>query len=448
MYNILLFFKSLLQESVSAVSEVIDVVTSEDVTAAVEAVQSGFYADMGMMWMLIAGILVFFMQAGFTLVESGMTRSKNAVNIAMKNLLDITVGSLTYWFVGYSLMYGSSENGYFFWSGIMQGEGADLFFQTMFAATAATIVSGAIAGRTKYSTYAIFTVVMTAFIYPIAGGWEWNGGFLNTASFMPVEFIDFAGSSIVHSVGGWAALVGAYMVGPRIGKFVDGKVMPIPGHNQILATLGVFILWLGWFGFNGGSQLAWGGPDAIAASNVVLFTNLSAAAGGLGALITTWIWYGKPNLVQSLNGALAGLVSITAGCGNMTAIGSVFAGLIGGIIVVFSIEFIEKKLKIDDAIGAASVHGVAGVWGTLVIGLWGVDGDTGIGLFNGGGASQLGAQAIGVLAYALWATVLAFLVFGILKKAIGLRVSEEVEIAGLDESEHGSIAYAGIRKRK
>jgi Amt family ammonium transporter len=358
-----------------------------------------------------------------------MTRSKNAVNIAMKNLLDITVGSLTYWFVGYSLMYGSSENGYFFWSGIMQGEGADLFFQTMFAATAATIVSGAIAGRTKYSTYAIFTVVMTAFIYPIAGGWEWNGGFLNTASFMPVEFIDFAGSSIVHSVGGWAALVGAYMVGPRIGKFVDGKVMPIPGHNQILATLGVFILWLGWFGFNGGSQLAWGGPDAIAASNVVLFTNLSAAAGGLGALITTWIWYGKPNLVQSLNGALAGLVSITAGCGNMTAIGSVFAGLIGGIIVVFSIEFIEKKLKIDDAIGAASVHGVAGVWGTLVIGLWGVDGDTGIGLFNGGGASQLGAQAIGVLAYALWATVLAFLVFGILKKAIGLRVSEDVEIA-------------------
>jgi Amt family ammonium transporter len=209
MYNTLLFFKYLLQESVSSVSEVIDVVTSEDVAAAVEAVQSGFYADMGMLWMLIAGILVFFMQAGFTLVESGMTRSKNAVNIAMKNLLDISVGSITYWLVGYSLMYGDTSNGWFFWSGLFQGEGADLFFQTMFAATAATIVSGAIAGRTKYSTYAIFTVVMTALIYPIAGGWEWNGGFLNTASFMPTEFIDFAGSSIVHSVGGWAALVGS-----------------------------------------------------------------------------------------------------------------------------------------------------------------------------------------------------------------------------------------------
>ena len=350
----------------SSLLEITETITPEDLLVVVDAVKSDLYVDMGMLWMLIAGILVFFMQAGFTLVESGMTRSKNAVNIAMKNLLDITVGSLTYWFVGYSLMYGDSKNGYFFWSGLMQGEGADLFFQTMFAATAATIVSGAIAGRTKYSTYAIFTLVMTAFIYPIAGGWEWNNGFLNTASFMPAQFIDFAGSSIVHSVGGWAALVGAYMVGPRIGKYVDGKVIPFPGHNQILATLGVFILWLGWFGFNGGSQLAWGGPDAIAASNVVLFTNLSAASGGLGALVTTWIWYGKPNLVQSLNGALAGLVSITAGCGNMTAVGSVFAGLIGGIIVVFSIEFIEKKLRIDDAIGAASVHGVAGVWLSLI----------------------------------------------------------------------------------
>mgnify|MGYP000483401785 CR=1 FL=1 len=418
-------------------------------TITVESLAGAIKDDMGMLWMLIAGILVFFMQAGFTLVESGMTRSKNAVNIAMKNLLDIAVGSLTYWFVGYSLMYGDSTNGWFFWSGLMQGEGADLFFQTMFAATAATIVSGAIAGRTKYSTYIIFSIVMTAIIYPIAGGWEWNGGWLNdTDGFMPAEFIDFAGSSIVHAVGGFAALVAAYMVGPRIGKYIDGKVMPIPGHNQILATLGVFILWLGWFGFNGGSQLAWGGDDAVAASTVVLITNLSAAAGALGALITTWIWYGKPNLAQSLNGALAGLVSITAGCGNMTPEGGVLAGLIGGVIVVFSIEFIEKKLKIDDAIGAASVHGVAGAWGTLVIGLWGVDGDTGIGLFNGGGASQLGAQAIGVLAYAVWAVVLSFIVFGILKATMGLRVSKEVESEGLDISEHGSIAYPGKRQRE
>jgi len=405
--------------------------------------------DMGMLWMLIAGILVFLMQAGFTLVESGMTRSKNAVNIAMKNLLDICVGSITFWLVGYSLMYGDTSNGWFFWSGLFQGEGADLFFQTMFAATTATIVSGAIAGRTKYTTYIIFSLIMTAIIYPISGGWEWNGGWLNdTEGIMPAEFIDFAGSSIVHSVGGWAALVAAFMVGPRIGKYVDGKVFPIPGHNQILATLGVFILWFGWFGFNGGSQLAWGGDDATGASTVVLITNLAAAAGGLGALITTWIWYGKPNLGQTLNGCLAGLVSITAGCGNMTAGGAVLAGLIGGILVVFSIEFIEKKLKIDDAIGAASVHGVAGAWGTLVIGLWGVDGDTGIGLFNGGGAAQLGAQAIGVLAYAIWAVALSFIVLAILKATMGLRVTKEVEIEGLDISEHGSIAYPGKRVRE
>ncbi len=411
--------------------------------AAVESLAGAIKDDMGMLWMLLSGILVFFMQAGFTLVESGMTRSKNAVNIAMKNLLDIAVGSLTYWFVGYSLMYGDTSNGWFFWSGIMQGEGADLFFQTMFAATAATIVSGAIAGRTKYSTYVIFSIVMTAIIYPIAGGWQWQGsGWLTE-----LGFIDFAGSSIVHAVGGFAALVAAYLVGPRIGKYVDGKVMPIPGHNQILATLGVFILWLGWFGFNGGSQLAWGGDDAVAASTVVLITNLAAAAGALGALITTWIWYGKPHLAQSLNGALAGLVSITAGCGNMSAGGAVLAGLIGGIIVVFSIEFIEKKLKIDDAIGAASVHGVVGFWGTIVIGLWGIDGDSPIGLFNGGGSAQLVSQLTGGLAYAVWAVVLSFIVFGILKKTVGLRVTEEEEVAGLDISEHGSIAYPGKRER-
>ena len=413
--------------------------TTKDVEDAVDAING----DLGMLWMLLSGILVFFMQAGFTLVETGMTRSKNAANIAMKNLLDICVGSLTYWLVGYSLMYGDTSNGWFFWSGLMQGEGADLFFQTMFAATAATIVSGAIAGRTKYSTYVIFSIVMTALIYPIAGGWQWQGsGWLTD-----LGFIDFAGSSIVHSVGGWAALVAAFMVGPRIGKYVDGKVHAIPGHNQILATLGVFILWLGWFGFNGGSQLAWGGADAIGASNVVLITNLAAAAGGLGALITTWIWYGKPNLPQTLNGALAGLVSITAGCGNMSAIGAVFAGLIGGIIVVFSIEFIEKKLKIDDAIGAASVHGVAGAWGTLVIGLWGIDGEAGIGLFNGGGFGQLGSQAIGVLAYAVWSIVLSFIILKILKSTMGLRVTKEEEEVGLDLSEHGEIAYPGKRDR-
>ena len=405
---------------------------------------SAIEGDMGMLWMLLSGILVFFMQAGFTLVESGMTSSKNAVNIAMKNLLDICVGSLTYWLIGYSLMYGDTSNGWFFWGGLFQGEGADLFFQTMFAATAATIVSGAIAGRTKFETYAIFTLVMTAIIYPISGGWQWQGsGWLTN-----LGFIDFAGSSIVHGVGGFSALVAAYMVGPRIGKYVNGEVLPIPGHNQVTATLGVFILWLGWFGFNGGSQLAWGGDDAIGASTVVLVTNLAAAAGGLGALITSWLYLKKSNLSMSLNGALAGLVSITAGCGNMTAPGAVMAGLFGGIIVVFSIEFIEKKLKIDDAIGAVSVHGVAGFWGTIVIGLWGVDGDVGIGLFNGGGASQFIAQITGAVAYMIWAILLSFIVFSVLKITIGLRVTEEEELKGLDISEHGTIAYPGKRERE
>ncbi|TBN16326.1 ammonium transporter [Hyunsoonleella pacifica] len=413
-------------------------------TAAVEG-------DMGMLWMLISGILVFLMQAGFTLVESGMTRSKNVVNIAMKNVLDIAVGSLVFWFIGYSLMYGTDvAGGWLHWGGIMFNQGpADLFFQTVFCATTATIVSGAIAGRTKYSTYLIFSLVLTAFIYPIAGGWEWNGGWLNnTDGIMPAEFIDFAGSSIVHAVGGWAALIAAALVGPRLGKYIDGKAVSIPGHNKLLATLGVFILWFGWFGFNGGSQLAWGGDDATGASMVVLVTNLAASAGALGALFLSWIKYKKPNLDMTLNGALAGLVSITAGCGNMSEGGAIIAGFIGGIIVVFAMEFVEQKLKIDDAVGAFSVHGVAGFWGTIVIGLWGIDGDAGIGLFNGGGADQFLAQLIGALAYAIWAVVTSWIFLTILKKTVGLRVSEKVEIEGLDLSEHGALAYPGKRQRE
>ncbi|MGR7812396.1 ammonium transporter [Lacinutrix undariae] len=416
--------------------------TTADIQNAVNAIN----VDMGMLWMIISGILVFFMQAGFTLVESGFTRSKNVVNIAMKNILDIATGSLVYWFVGYSLMYGNTD-GYIGWSGIMHNDGAaDLFFQTVFCATAATIVSGAIAGRTKYTTYIIFSLVMTALIYPIAGGWQWNSaGWLAN---METPFIDFAGSSIVHSVGGWAALVGAWIVGPRIGKYVNGKSMVIDGHNKLLATLGVFILWIGWFGFNGGSQLAWGGENAIAASTVILVTNLSACGGALGALITTWLKDGKPSLDMTVNGALAGLVSITAGCANMTEGGAVLTGLIGGVLVVFSIEFIDRKLKIDDAVGAASVHGVAGAWGTLVIGLWGINGDINIGLLNGGGSAQLISQLIGVLSYGAWAIVTAFIFFFILKKTMGLRVSEQEELQGLDISEHGALAYPGKRQRE
>ena len=401
------------------------------------------------MWITIAGFLVFFMHAGFTLVEAGFTQAKNAVNIAMKNLMAISVGTIVYWFIGYSLMYGETTNGFFRWSGFFTETAPhDLFFQTMFAATCATIVSGAVAGRTKYSVFAIFAVIITGFIYPIAGGWEWNSdGWLNAASFMPTEFIDLAGSSIVHAVGGWAALVGAYMVGPRLGKYVKGKVEAIPGHNKTLATLGVMALWFGWFGFNGGSQLAWGGDDTVAATTIVLFTNLSAAAGAVGALFTTWVWYGKPDIVQTLNGALAGLVSITAGAANMDPYGAFFAGLIGGVIVVFAIEFIEKKLKVDDAIGASSVHGVVGVWGTIVIGLWGIDAEGGIGLFNGGGTDQLISQFIGALAYTFWTAALAYIFFSILKKSIGLRVTKEEEIEGLDIAEHGIRAYPGKRNR-
>ena len=411
--------------------------------------QTSIEVDLSIMWITIAGFLVFFMHAGFTLVEAGFTQAKNAVNIAMKNLMAISVGTIIYWFIGYSLMYGDTTNGFFRWSGFFPETAPhDLFFQTMFAATCATIVSGAVAGRTKYSVFAIFAVIITGLIYPIAGGWEWNSdGWLNNASFMPVEFIDLAGSSIVHAVGGWAALVGAYMVGPRIGKFVKGKVEVIPGHNKTLATLGVMALWFGWFGFNGGSHLAWGGEDTVAATTIVLFTNLSAAAGAVGALFTTWIWYGKPDIVQTLNGALAGLVSITAGAANMDPYGAFFAGLIGGVIVVFAIELIEKKLKVDDAIGASSVHGVVGVWGTIVIGLWGIDSEGGIGIFNGGGYEQLVSQLIGALAYSVWAAAFAFLFFWIIQKTVGLRVTKEEEIEGLDIAEHGIRAYPGKRNR-
>ena len=406
--------------------------------------------DFTILWILISGILVFFMQAGFTLLESGMTQSKNAVNIAMKNFMDISVATITFWAVGYGLMYGAKTAGIIsLGSDIWFNPGAgahDVFFQLVFAATAATIVSGAIAGRTKYSTYIIFTVFMTAIIYPISGGWQWYG---DGAWLADMGFIDFAGSSIVHAVGGVAALVAAIMVGPRLGKFgKDGSVNAIPGSNLLLGTLGVFILWLGWFGFNGGSQLAWGGDDSVYASAVVMATQIAAAAGGLGALITSWIWFGKPSLSQTLNGCIAGLVSITAGCGNMTFGGALFAGLVGGVLVVASIEFVEKKLKIDDAIGAFSAHGTAGIWGTIVIGLWGVadpmDASTGIGLFNGGGAEQLVKQFIGAISYVAWAAVMTAIVLGILKATIGLRVSEEVETKGLDITEHGEKVF-GIK---
>ncbi len=412
----------------------------EAIDKAVEAITG----DMGALWILIAGILVFFMQAGFTLVEVGFTRSKNSGNIIMKNVMDLAVGSVMFWAVGYGIMYGSdligggffrsspADQGYFFFSA---DDWYNLFFQTVFCATAATIVSGAIAGRTKFSTYLIFSALMTTLIYPISGSWYWpfdDDAWLNTAG-----FIDFAGSSVVHAVGGGAALVAAIMVGPRIGKYVDGKAQAIPGHNMTFGAIGVFILWLGWFGFNGGSQLAWGGDDTIAASSVIINTNLAAAIGAIGAMFFTWAKYGRADISMTLNGALAGLVGITAGCGAVSAWGALAIGLICGIVVVLSIEFIDKKLKIDDPVGAISVHGTCGFLGTALIGFFALDG----GLFYGGGAKLLWVQTYGSLSYILWAALATFIIMFILKKTIGLRVSEKEEVEGLDIHEHGIEAY-------
>jgi Amt family ammonium transporter len=415
-------------------------VTQESMDKALEAIN----ADMGALWIVLAGILVFFMQAGFTLVEVGFTRSKNTGNIIMKNLMDLAIGSLLFWSVGYGIMYGSdlvlggffrsspTDQGYFFFSAT---DWYNLFFQTVFCATAATIVSGAVAERTKFSTYLILSAVLTTLIYPISGSWYWpfdDDAWLNTAG-----FIDFAGSSVVHAVGGGAALVAAIMVGPRIGKYVDGEVKAIPGHNMLLGSLGVFILWLGWFGFNGGSQLAWGGDDTIAAGSVIINTNLSAAIGAIAALFMTWLRYGKPDLSMTLNGALAGLVGITAGCGAVNAWGAIAIGLVCGLAVVLSIELLDKKLKIDDPVGAISVHGTCGFIGTVLVGVFALDG----GLLYGGGASLLWVQTYGSLAYILWAAFGTFVVLFILKKTIGLRVSKQDEIEGLDLTEHGLEAY-------
>lgn len=398
-----------------------------------------FNAEMGALWITLAAILVFFMQAGFTLVEVGLTRKRNSGNIIMKNLMDLAIGSIAFWAVGYAIMYGSdsvmnwffrsspTEQGYFFFSA---DDWYNLFFQTVFCATAATIVSGAIAGRTKFSTYLIFSAVLTTLIYPISGSWYWpfdDNAWLNTAG-----FIDFAGSSVVHAVGGSAAFVAAFLVGPRIGKYVNGIPQVIQGQSIVYAALGVFILWLGWFGFNGGSQLAWGGDDTVAVGSVIINTNLAAAAGAIVALLFTWLKYGKSDISMTLNGALAGLVGITAGCGAVDASGALAIGALCGLVVVLSIEFIDKVLKIDDPVGAISVHGVCGFLGTVLVGVFALEG----GLINGGDASLLWVQTYGSLAYIGWAALASFIVLFTLKITIGLRVSEKEELEGLDIHEH------------
>lgn len=392
------------------------------------------------MWIVMAGILVFFMQAGFTLVEAGFTRSKNTVNIIMKNLMDLCIGSLAFWAIGYTLMYGDSIGSFIGTPELFYNEPGqmhNLFFQTVFCATAATIISGAVAERTKFSTYLILSFLMTAIIYPISGHWVWQGdGWLTN-----LGFIDFAGSTVVHSVGGWAALVAAYLVGPRIGKYTNGKSNAIPGHNMMYGALGVFILWLGWFGFNAGSELAISGDSANHVSNIIITTNIAAAAGAVVAMFFTWFKYGKPDISMTLNGALAGLVGITAGCAAVSNFGALLIGCICGLVVVLSISFIDKKLKIDDPVGAISVHGVCGALGTLLVGVFATDG----GLLYGGGFSQLGVQAIGVFGIGAWVLVVSFIVLFILKKTLGLRVSEKDEVEGLDITEHGMNAYPDFR---
>jgi Amt family ammonium transporter len=402
-------------------------------------------------WLLITGFLVFIMQAGFAMVETGLTRAKNAGNIVMKNLMDFAVGSLAFFMIGWGLMYGKDLLGLiglndFFLKSANPGDNAGnwqyamWFFQVVFAATAATIVSGAMAERTKFISYLIYSFVISAFIYPISGHWAWGGGFL-----AQMGFHDFAGSTVVHSVGGWAALIGAIMLGPRLGKYDNnGKSKAIQGHSITLAALGVFILWFGWFGFNPGSTLAF----AENIGHIAVTTNLAAASGAVAAMIVIWLINKKPDVSMTLNGALAGLVAITAPCAVVSPISAIIIGLIAGILVVLSVLFIDKVLKIDDPVGAVSVHAVNGVWGTLAVGLFAesqFNGGVATGLFFGGGLKQLGVQALGVLCVAGWVIVCMTILFLILKYTIGLRVSKEEELKGLDIGEHGMEGYSGFQ---
>ena len=405
-----------------------------------------FSQSFDMIWLVLSAALVFFMQAGFAMVETGLTRAKNASNILMKNLMDFAAGAIVYWALGWALMYGASTGGLFggsqfFLTGADSTLFRDWMFQVVFAATAATIVSGAMAERTKFSAYIVYSVFISALIYPISGHWIWSGdGWL-----AQLGFHDFAGSTVVHSAGGWAALAGAILLGARTGKYVKvgakTVVKAIPGHNLPLAALGVFILWFGWYGFNAGSTLS--GTDLSIAA-VAVTTTLAASAGAIAAMFLSWILFGKPDPSMSLNGALAGLVGITAGCAVATPFGALVIGLVAGILVVFSVELFDKVLHIDDPVGAISVHGVTGAWGTLAVGLFANTEDM-KGLFYGGGFGQLGIQALGVVSVFAWVFGSAFILFFILKKTIGLRVEPVEELRGLDIGEHGTEAYSGFQ---
>ncbi|MEM8655157.1 MAG: ammonium transporter [Pseudomonadota bacterium] len=392
----------------------------------------------------MAGFLVFFMAAGFAMLEGGLVRSKNVTMQMTKNIGLFSIAAIMYWLVGFNTMYPGDFNGYFAIGGQTvldpvgvaaadaaldyASVGSDFFFQLVFVAATASIVSGALAERIKLWPFLIFVVVLTGIMYPISGSWKWGGGWLDAAGFQ-----DFAGSTVVHSVGGWAALAGAIVLGPRLGKYKDGRVNPMPGSNLALATLGTFILWLGWFGFNGGSQLAMGTVgDVSDVSRIFANTNMAAAAGAVTALILTQVLYKKPDLTMVLNGALAGLVSITAEPLAPTLFGALWIGAIGGVIVVFTVPLLDK-LKIDDVVGAIPVHLFAGIWGTIAVVFYNAD-------------ANLGTQITGIIAYGVFTFVASLVVWFILKAAIGIRVGEEEEINGLDMSELGMEAYPEFSK--
>jgi len=411
-------------------------------------------SDLDTLWVLLAATLVFFMQAGFALLEAGLQSARNVINILMKNVADFTIAAMIFWAIGFGLMFGAGNSlvgmsGWF----LGGGEGtfdslawarvpleAKFFFQLVFAGTAATIVSGAIGGRVKFSTYLVLSLVLTGLIYPLIGHWIWGGGWL-----AEMGFFDFAGSTVVHAVGGFAALAGALVVGPRIGKYgLDGRPRAMPGHNMTLAALGTFILWFGWFGFNPGSTMA---LDAVAISHIFVTTNIAAAAGALAAMGLSWRLFGKSDISMTLNGALAGLVSITAPCAFVGVGSAALIGLIGGLVVVLAVLFFDRA-RIDDPVGAISVHGICGVWGTVSIGLFasapyaGGEALPGLGFLFGGGVAQLQIQLLGTVVASAVAFTLSFALFSILKATIGVRVSPMEEITGLDVAEHGNEAYS------
>ncbi len=416
-------------------------VLAPGVAMAESGVSDGLFAANNV-WMMLAAGLVFIMHLGFATLESGLTQQKNTVNILFKNTFIVCVGIISYAIIGFALMYpgdnwiidgwlglapgvyiqtdaaglttGYAGGGYTYWT--------DFLFQGMFAATAATIVSGAVAERIKLSSFMIFTTIYVTFVYTIAGSWKWGAGWLDS-----LGFYDFAGSTLVHSVGGWGALMGAILLGPRLGKYISGGIKPIPGHNMPLATIGVFLLWLGWFGFNGGSVLS---ADPGATSRVLMTTCVAAAMGGLAAMYTSWFVSKKPDLSMALNGILAGLVGITAGADQMYMWSALFIGAIAGIIVVLAVLFFDR-IKIDDPVGAISVHLVCGIWGTLAVGIFG----------DMRGMAQLGKQVTGVIAFGVFCAVTSLIIFGVIKATMGLRVSKEEEMEGLDVGEHGMVAY-------